>query len=489
MSDAAAGSSSEAGRPEAGRPETAPPSPSPAAPAPAAAPAPYEGLPVPRRYYAAATVVVGISLAVLDSTIANVALPTIAADLNTTSAASVWVINAYNLTLVMMILPVSALAERVGFRRVFGTGLILFTIASLACALSTSLAMLTASRVLQGMGASCVMSLIGGMMRNIYPLNKLGRGMSWNSMTVGIMSVVGPTVGSAILAVASWPWIFAVNVPFGVAAIFGLRHLPDAPINETPFDWISALLCMVMLGLFVSSIDMLGSDVMQAFGLFVVSVAAGVLMWRRVRGQTAPVVPIDLLRIRTIGFAAAASFCTFIAQMSAYVALPFYFQEILHRGHLEVGMLMGAWPIGTIAVAPFVGRLSDRYSAALLAGIGAAAMSVGLLWIALLPLTASNPAIMIGMFLTGLGFGFFQVPNNRSMLSNAPRSRSGSAGGLQATMRVFGQSCGTALVALSFGISSTHGATMALVMGSISAALAIGVNFVRFHKLAPSIPR
>lgn len=449
----------------------------------AAAPKPYEGLPTPRRYYAAATVLTGISLAVLDSTIANVALPTIAADLNTSSASVVWVINAYNLTLVMMILPVAALAERVGFRRVFGAGLILFTVASLACALANSLATLTFARVLQGMGASCIMSLIGGMMRNIYPLNKLGRGMSWNSLTVALMSVLGPTVGSIILSVATWPWIFAVNVPFGIAAIIGLRQLPDAPVNETPFDAFSALLCMVTLGVFVTGIDYLGQDVLRALGLLAFSALAGAWMLRRVRDQSAPVVPIDLLRIRPIAFAVCASFFTFAAQMSAYVSLPFYFQEVLHRPHLQVGLLIGAWPLGTVLVAPLVGRLSDRFSPALLSGIGATAMSAGLLWVALLPQTASNPWIIAGMLVTGMGFGFFQTPNNRALLSSAPRSRGGAAGGLQATTRVFGQSFGTALVALAFGVSSVQGPTSALLMGAVCAALAVVVNTIRFNRL------
>jgi DHA2 family multidrug resistance protein-like MFS transporter len=457
-------------------------------PAPDDAPAkpkPFEGLPVPRRHWAAATVLTGISLAVLDATIANVALPTIASDLNTSSASAVWVINAYSLTLVVLLLPVSALAERIGFRRMFGFGLILFTLASLACASANSLTTLTMARAFQGLGASCIMGLTGGLMRNIYPLSQLGRGMSWNSLTVGLMSVLGPTVGSAILSVASWPWIFAVNLPIGIIAIFGLRSLPDMPRTDTRFDWLSALMCMITLGMFVSGVDYLGQNILQAFGILAISAGAGALLWHRVRRQPAPLVPVDLLRIRQVAYAVIASTFTFAAQMSAYVSLPFYFQEVLMRPHLQLGLLMGAWPLGTVIIAPFAGRLSDKYSPALLSGIGAGGMALGLLWIALLPLSASNSWIMAGMFMAGLGFGFFQTPNNRAMLSSAPRSRSGAAGGLQATTRVFGQSLGTALVAIAFSVSTAHGSLTGVVMASVCAALAILINTVRANRLRP----
>ncbi len=448
----------------------------------------YDGLPVPRRHWAVATVLIGISLAVLDSTIANVALPAIAVDLHTSPAAAVWIINAYNLAVVVMLLPMSAIAERIGFRRVFTFGLILFTAASLGCALAGTLTALTLARVGQGIGAATIMCLIGGMVRNIYPLSKLGRGMSVNATTVAIMSVLGPTIGSAILTVAPWPWIFAVNLPFGLLALFGIRHLPDMPRNNVRFDWLSALMCMVVLGVFITGVDYLAQDVLRALGLILIAAVTGFLMLRRVRGQPAPLVPVDLLRIKPLAFAVAASACTFAAQMAAYVSLPFYFQQVLGRPYLEIGLLMGAWPIGTAVIAPLAGRLSDRYSVAVLSGLGAGAMVVGLCWLALLPTHASNAWIMVGMLSCGIGFGFFQTPNNRAMLSLAPRSRSGAAGGLLATTRVFGQSFGTALVAIAFGLSVGHGPTLALAFGAACAALAVMVNTVRFNKMKHASP-
>ena len=442
-----------------------------------------DGLPTPRRYWAAATVLTGISMSVLDTTIANVALPTIATDLNALPSQAVWVVNAYNLAVVVLLLPLSALAERIGFKRMFSIGLTLFALASLSGALSQSLWQLTLARVVQGMGAASLMCMFGGLVRNIYPLRMLGRGISLNATTVAVMSVLGPTLGSVILEIAHWRWIFAINLPICVAIMFGLRHLPLVPRTKIPLDWRSALLCMVTLGVFISGVDTLGQSPGQGLAMIVLAALAGWLLVRRAGKQPAPLVPVDLLRIRAVGFAVAASACTFAAQMASYVSLPFYFQQILGRSYLEVGMLMGAWPVGTAIVAPLAGRMSDRYSAATLSGVGAAAMVLGLGIMALLPLSVSNPWIMVAMFVTGMGFGFFQTPNNRAMLSSAPRQRSGAAGGLQATTRVFGQSFGTALVAIAFGISSTAGPLFALALATACAAVAVGVNAVRVNKL------
>jgi DHA2 family multidrug resistance protein-like MFS transporter len=444
-------------------------------------------LPTPRRYWAAGTLIVGMSLSVLDTTIANVALPTISQDLHTNPADAVWIVNAYSVTVVVMLLPLSALAERMGFRRMFACGLGLFTLASLGCAMADSLATLTLARIFQGVGAATLMCMFGGLVRNIYPLSKLGRGISINATTIAIMSVLGPTLGSAILSVADWPWIFAVNLPLCVLALFWVRFLPDVPRNETRFDAISALLCMIVLGVFITGVDALVSDPVRGVAMVAVSVVAGILLVRRAGKQTAPLVPVDLLRIKSIAFAVAASACTFATQMAAYVSLPFYFQSVLGRPHLQVGLLMAAWPIGTAVIAPLAGRLSDRYSAATLSGAGAACMCAGLIWLILLPTSASNPLIMVGMFICGLGFGFFQTPNNRAMISAAPRTRSGAIGGLQATTRVFGQSFGTALVATSFGITTAHGPVLALVLGAVCSAMAVLVNTVRFANTQRSV--
>lgn len=441
-----------------------------------------DGLPVPRRRWAVATLLLAMTMAVLDASIANVALPTIAVDLDASPAAAVWIVNAYNVTVVAMLLPLSSVAERVGFKRMFVIGLSLFTLASLACALSRSLEALTLSRIAQGLGAAVLMSLFGGLVRHIYPTRMLARGISINAMTVGVMSVLGPTIGAAILSVAQWPWIFAVNLPVGLVALRCARFLPDVPGTGARFDWASALLCMVGMSLFILGIDYLVAEPVRGLGLVAAAAAAAWFLVRRARGQTAPLVPVDLLRIKPVAYAVGASACSFAAQMSAFVSLPFYLQHVLGRDHLSMGFLLGMWPVAAAAMAPVSARLCERYSAAQLCAAGAAAMAAGLAWLAALPPDAGNAAIVVGMLLGGIGFGFFQTPNNRAMLGSAPRSRAGAAGGMQATTRVFGQSFGTALVAAAFGLSREQGPTLALIFSMGCALMALAVNAVRIHR-------
>ncbi|WP_019937602.1 MFS transporter [Bordetella sp. FB-8] len=443
-----------------------------------------DGLPAPRRYWAAATLLCGISLTVLDTTIVNVALPTIAANLGEPASSMVWVVNSYSLTIVMFLLLMAALAERLGFKRLFTFGVVAFMLSSLGCALSTTLWQLNLARVCQGVGAATLMCMFGGMVRNIYPSRHLGRGVSLNATVVALMSVLGPSIGSLIVSVASWRWIFAVNVPVSLVLLMGIRTLPDVPRIKGPIDVPSALLSMAAMAAFIIGVDDLTANFPKALLLIAAAVALTMVLVRRANGQQAPLVPIDLLRIRPLGYAVAASVCTFAAQTAAYVSLPFYFLHELGRAQWQLGMLMAAWPIGTAAIAVLAGRLADRYSAALLSGLGAGAMAIALVGVALLPHGASNKTVMGVMFLAGLGFGFFQTPNNRAMLGAAPIERSGAAGGVQSATRVFGQSLGTALVAVAYGLNLAHGSTMALILAAACAVLAVGVNTVRSARLS-----
>lgn len=425
------------------------------------------------------TLLAALVITVIDSTVANVALPTIADDLDIDPAAVVWVVIAYSLTVVVFLLPFSAVAERIGFRRMFALGITVFLAGSVSSSLSGSVSALISARVVQGLGSAMLMCLFGGLVRNIYPLRELGFGLGLNAMTVGVTSVLGPTIGAFILAIASWPWIFAINVPICLAIYFGIRFLPDVPMNKTRFDWIACGLSMVAFGLSVIGLDALGKDLpLAALCLLVAGLAATVLVHRS-RGQTAPLVPIDLLRLPPVGYAVAASAFSFASQMSAFVALPFYFQQVMGHGYTEIGLLLAAWSVGVAIMAPVAGYLSNRYSIAILCAIAAIGMALGLLWIILLPLTADFIWIASAMLLGGVGFGFFQTPNNRAMLTGAPRSRSGAAGGLQATTRVFGQSFGTALVALAFGFSATGGAMWGVIVSIGCALCALAINIVR----------
>ena len=217
-----------------------------------------DGLPPPQRYWAIAAVALAITMAVLDSSIANVALPTIAKDLNAAPADSIWVVNAYQLVITILMLPLASLGEVVGYRRVFRAGLVVFTLASLGCALSDSLVMLSAARVVQGMGAAAMLSVNSALVRFIYPSRMLGRGIGINAFVVAVSAAVGPTVAAGILSIASWPWLFAVNVPIGVITLIAARMLPRTPRSGRRFDVPSALLNALFFGLLIIAIDSIG---------------------------------------------------------------------------------------------------------------------------------------------------------------------------------------------------------------------------------------
>ncbi len=444
-----------------------------------------DGLDTPQRHWAALGLMLAIAITVLDSSMANVALPAIAKQLQIDPAAVVWVVIAYNLTVVVSLLPLSAVAERIGFRRMFTIGTTLFMLASIASALSMSLATLIAARVGQGVGSAMLMCLFGGLVRNIYPLNKLGKGISLNAMIVGLMAVLGPTIGAFILQLASWPWIFLVNIPVCTATYFCIRFFPEVPRNRSRFDWVACMLSIPAFGLSIVGLDAVAKDPLRAALCLILAGLAGWALVRRSRGQIAPIVPIDLLRITPIAFAVGASAFSFAAQMAAFVSLPFYFHQELHYSYGEVGVLLGSWSVGVAVMAPVAGYLSDRFSIAVLCGIGAAGIAVGMFWVVMLPAGTAFAWLMAAMLMGGVGFGFFQTPNNKALLAGAPRHRSGAAGGMQATTRVFGQSFGTALVGIAFHISESGGAVLGLAVAIVCALVAVAINVARY--LNPAI--
>jgi DHA2 family multidrug resistance protein-like MFS transporter len=446
---------------------------------------PIEGLPPGRRGMAALALALGLMLAVLDATMINVGLPAIAESLNESASTVVWVVNAYSLTVAMTLLPMAAIGERIGFKRLFRYGLITFVLAALASALAPNLPSLLISRIFQGMGGSAIMCLFGALVRHIYPPSLIGKGIGLNALTVAVSSVMGPSIGSFILSVATWHWIFFFSVPMGLLTLLGVRYLPDVAPLKSRFDWQAAMLSMSTIGLFIVGIDYLMGATWHGIALIAIAGLIGVALVRRSSKQAAPLVPVDLFRIPAMRYALAASSSTFAGQMATLVSLPFYLQITLERSQLSVGFLMAGWPTGAAFIALIAGRLSDRYSVALLCAIGAGSMALGLLGVVLMPASISDAWLFAAMLLSGIGFGFFQTPNNRVLIGSAPRHRAGALGGLQATTRVFSQTFGAAIVSLVFGLGLTSGPMLGLVVAIFFSLIAVTVNIVR-HYLVPN---
>jgi DHA2 family multidrug resistance protein-like MFS transporter len=441
-----------------------------------------DGLPTGRRRWAVAAIFTALAMASLDTAIANIALPAIAADLNVSPADVVWVVNVYQIALVATLLPLGALGEIVGHQRIYLGGLLLFTIASLGCACAWSLPSLLTARVLQGLGASGIMSVNSALIRFVYPSRMLGRGFGNNALVVATAFTLGPTIASGILAFGPWPWLFAVNIPFGLVAMaIGMRTLPPTPRAEHAFDFLGALLAAMCLGLVILGI---GSAAHKASPTLVTAelvagLILGLLLIRRHADHPAPMLPIDLFRRPVFALSAATSVCSFAVQGLAFVSLPFYFEDILQRTQVETGFFMTPWPLVVAFMAPIGGRLSDRYPAGLLGGLGLVLLGTGMTLLATLPASPSILNIVWRMVICGLGFGFFQTPNIRAIMSSAPPGRSGGASGIVATARLTGQTTGAALAALCFALAGRDGATLALALGAGFAAVGSVMSFLR----------
>ena len=441
-----------------------------------------DGLPQPQRNYAILTIALGLVMAVMDGAIANVALPTIAKDLNASPAFSIWIVNGYQLAITISLLPLASLGEIIGYRRVYLAGLLLFTLASLFCALAQTLLLLTLARIVQGFGAAGIMAVNMALVRYIYPRDLLGRGIGINAMVVAVSAAVGPTVAAAILAVGTWPYLFAVNIPLGIAALaIGWRCLPHTLLAGHAFDWQSAALSAVTFGLGILAIDSAGHGEALAVCLseFSVAAIAGVLLVFRQTHMVSPLLPVDLLRIPIFALSIVTSIASFCAQMLAFVSLPFYLESRFGYSAVQIGLLITPWPIAVAFAAPLAARLVVRYPAGLLGGIGLLLFALGLGTLALLPAEPGMADVIWRMAVAGVGFGLFQTPNNRTMIAAAPRERSGGAGGMLGTARLLGQTTGAALVALFLARYPLGGARISLLSGVGFALLGAALSMLR----------
>nr|WP_255458984.1 MULTISPECIES: MFS transporter [unclassified Herbaspirillum] len=402
------------------------------------------------------TVVLGLTMAVMDGSIVNLALPTMAHEMHASAAEAIWIVNSYQIAMAVCLLPLASLGEVIGHRRIYLLGLVLFTFASLACTLSGNITQLSLARVLQGLGAAGILSVNTALIRFIYPVRMLGRAVGYNALVAGSASALGPSVAGVILHVASWHWLFLINIPLGLLALsIGLRALPFNPLSARKYDVTSALLCLLFVGLTLYTFDALA----HLQGLSVVlpcGVLAAAVLWMllRLQSASAPMLPLDLLRIPLFGLSISTSICAFAAQSTVLVMLPFLLQNQLGLPAAKAGLLLTTWPI-TLAMAGLLsGRLSDRIAAGLLGGLGLAVLTAGLLGLLCVQQSTPTPVIALLLGVCGIGFGIFQSPNNRAMISASPRTRSGAASGMLGTARLTGQTLGAALVALILNTSA-----------------------------------
>jgi MFS transporter, DHA2 family, multidrug resistance protein len=445
----------------------------------------HDGLPAPRRYWAIAAVSFGSALVVIDGAIASVALPTIASDLHTDSSSAVLVVTIYQLVLVMTLLPFANLGDRVGLRKLYQIGQLVFAIATLLCFFARSLPFLLVVRAVQALGASAALSVSSAMIRSIYSSKHLGRGLGINSVIVSSSAALAPTMGGLVLAIAPWPWVFASAVPFAIVSLILGRYLPEPETHDEPFDVLGAVECAAMFGLIISGLEagVHGDSPVVAAAIVAAGLFVGALFVRRELGEERPIMPVDLLAQPVLALSTIGAFTAFISAQALVLSLPFRLQHAYGFSPSEVGAMIAPWPLTTMFVAPTAGALSDRYPAGLLGGIGMALSIPGLLCLAWLPTHPDYWDVAWRMVLAGGGFGLFLSPNARLIIGSAPRERAAAAGGLISTTRMTGQTLGATVVATLLALNLGTGP----IPGLVAAGLALVAGLCSLARLNPAI--
>lgn len=439
-----------------------------------------DGLPVPRRHFAVGVLLLSLVLVVLDGAIANVALPSIAISLGAHPSDTVWVVSGYQLAVLVALLPCGALGEIYGPRRVFLMGVTVFTLASTACVLAGSLPVLVAARFVQGLGAGAIMGLAAMNLRTAVPQRMLGTVIGFNAMAIAFSAAAGPAVAGAILSVASWPWLFAINIPLGAVVLLSGRLLGQMEGVRRRLNLPALLASTAMFILFFAGAEQIATAPLTGAILIACSILCLLSVLRLERNTPTPIVPTDLLAEPGFRVAVIASVACFTGQMLAYVALPFYLHHAMGMTPALTGLYMMPWPIATIIMAPIAGRLADRIKTAWLCASGGGLLAAGLLIAGLFPADAKGIAFLVGATLAGAGFGLFQTPNNRILLLSAPKARSGAAGAMQGTARLLGQTMGAISMSIIFALVPLASAPgFALLLAGVCAAVSALVSLSR----------
>jgi DHA2 family multidrug resistance protein-like MFS transporter len=446
-----------------------------------ARPIPHDGLNGPQRYLAIMVVSCATLLTAMDTNLVNIALPSIMDDFNVTAASSVLIVNASQIAMLVSLLPLSALGALIGYRRVYLGGMVFFSLASIGCALSETLPQIVVARAFQGMGGAAVVAVQHAMIRHIYPARLLGRGLGINSVFVAGSSALGPTVAAVVLSVASWPYIFVVNIPLGILAlVVGLKVLPFSETEKEPYDFKSALMSALTFGLIVLAFNSFSHGVnpwIAGAELLAALVIAPIFI-RSQLNLPKPVLPLDVFGNRIIPLSLAAAQINFIAQLLALVTMPFYLNSI-GFSEAQIGLVMTPWPLALALMAPVSGYLCDRYPPGVIGAIGLALFAAAEGLLAVLPAGAGVFDVAWRMALCGIGIGLFGPPNLRQIVGATPKHRTGPVGAMVGTNRLTGQSIGAALAALVLNLAPMNANAAALSLAAALTTIAACISLAR----------
>jgi EmrB/QacA subfamily drug resistance transporter len=394
----------------------------------------------------------------VDSTIVSVATPAIIEDLRADVNSVLWVTSAYLLAYAVPVLITGRLGDRIGPRTVYLAGLTLFTISSLWCGLTGSIAMLVTARVFQGLGAAMMTPQTMAIITRIFPTERRGRAMSLWGATAGVATLVGPILGGVLVDGLGWEWIFFINVPVGVVAFaMALRLVPRLATHEHRFDWLGVALSGVGMFLLVFGIQeghqydwstITGPITVWRLIVLGIVVLAGFVFWQA-RNRNEPLVPLVLFRERNFSLAnvAITAMCFAVTAM----AFPFMLYAQLVRGLSPTGsaLLLVPMAVMTIVLAPLVGKLADAVHPRLLTAFGFVCTGVSLWWLAeTMTATSATWQVLAPFVLLGIGNAFVWAPTSATATRSLPMHRAGAGAGVYNATRQVGAVLGSAAIAV-----------------------------------------
>ncbi|MCZ6563312.1 MAG: MFS transporter [Deltaproteobacteria bacterium] len=398
----------------------------------------------------------GLFMVVIDITILNIAMPTLAGSMNASLEEIEWTLIAYTVVLTGLVPFFGRVSDLVGRKRLFISGLLIFAVASLLAALSPSILWLIAARLLQAVGGAQITSNTLAIVTDIFPVGKRGVAMGIQSIIISGGAAIGPTLGGFLVTHFGWQAVFYVNVPIGiVGALIAAVVLPPLQSHSTaePIDWMGAVtliggMSALLLGLtkgpswgwFSFSVDLL---ILGGLGILSLFIA------HELRTRF-PLVDLSLFRIREFAAAQMAGLFATLAFASLFFLLPFYWQGLRGYSAQETGLLMLPVPLILMIVAPLSGKASDRLGSRGLATTGMLLIMAGLLMVSQLTETMSVEEVLGRLLVFGVGFGLFIAPNNNSVMSSVPPHQRGVAGGLLGMFRYLGQALGVAFAGALF---------------------------------------
>jgi EmrB/QacA subfamily drug resistance transporter len=424
-------------------------------------------------------------MASLDNLVMTFALPVIRDDLDVSLNALQWFVNVYTLVFATLMLPMAALGDRLGRRRVFLAGITVFTSASIGAALSDSAATLILARAVQGVGAAAIVPLSLTILSVATPPNRRALAIGiWGGVS-GLGIAVGPIVGGAVVSGLQWPAIFWLNVPIGVVALaLGRAHLPETVGRPTPFDgWGVVLAAAFVLPLTWAVVEgpQRGWSSVAVVGAFTIAVAALAGFLLRERNSAAAFLPLNLFRQRTFTLANIVGFVFSAGVFGAIFLLSQFLQVSLGYGALEAGLRATPWTLAPMFVAPLAGLLVSRVGVRVVLTSGMALQTLALALMAFqMSATIAYSSLVVPMLLAGVGMGLSLAPLSTAVLMGQPESNHGIASGVNNTLRQLGIAVGVATCTAIFAAAGRYqpgqpfidGLKPALVVCAVALAVA-----------------